>query len=91
MENNLIISNLTYIKFYLFIEMNDDIRKIIYLEIRDYYKNLIIRNEINKIINSLNFFGRCYLIHNKNSNKKKVIYKDYINNCIKFNNYNLFY
>lgn len=89
-ESHIIISKLTYIKFYLFKEMNDDIRNKIYIEMKDYYKILIMKMEINKIINSLNFFGRCYYIHT-NNNKKKIIYKDCMNNIIKFNNYNLFY
>ena len=90
-ESHIIISKLTYIKFYLFKEINDDIRNKIYIEMKDYYKILIMKMEINKIINSLNLFGRCYYIYTNNKNKKKIIYKDCMNDIIRFNNYNLFY
>ena len=86
MEKNLIISKLIFIKFYLLKkELNDDIRKIIYIEMRDYYKQLLYKFQINKIINYLNFAGRCYYI----KSKKKIIYIDYMNNIIKFQNFNI--
>ena len=86
MEKNLIISKLIFIKFYLFKkELNDDIRKIFYLEMRDYYRQLLYKFQINKIINYLNFAGRSYYI----KFKKKIIYIDYINNIIKFENFDI--
>jgi len=90
MNEDLILSNMTIIKYHLFEkerELPDDIINLIINELIYYYKERIIRNEINKIINSLNFFGRCYYI----DSKKIFIYKHFKYDIIKFNRINLFY
>lgn len=82
MNREIIIAKLTFSKFHI-LEKNgyDDIRNKIYLELIDYYKQLIFKYHLNKIFNSLNFFGRFYSIK-----KEKLIYRDHITGQIKFNN-----
>lgn len=85
-NRNLIISKLICSKYYLF-NLNNDIRHKIYLEIKDYYKQIFLRSQINKIFNSLNYFSRCYYL----INNKKIIYKNYKNGCIIISNINDYY
>lgn len=82
-NKKLIISKLIYSKFHIFKELPIDIIKKIYSELKDYYKNKIYVYLTNKIINSLNFLGRSYYI----KSQKKIIYKDCMNNIIKFEIY----
>jgi hypothetical protein len=90
MNEDLILSNMTIIKYHLFQiekEIPDDIINLIIFELTYYYKERILRRELNKIINSLNFLGRCYYI----DSKKIFIYKHFKYDIIKFNRINLFY